>query len=87
MVLWAVQSLGMEEQGRCPQLDLRRAPPGGQQEVNGQQPDTEAHISDLELFFPPLLLLPTVRQIQLTFGQVNEGILQNSGLSSQVETC
>lgn len=43
----------MEEQGRRPQLDLRKAPPRGQQEVNWQRLDTEAHISDLQLFFPP----------------------------------
>lgn len=87
MVLWAVQSLGMEEQGRCPQLDLQRAPPRGQQEVNGQLVDTDAHISDPEVFFIPLLLLPTLSQIQRTFGQANEGILQNFGLPSQVMAC
>lgn len=37
--------------------------------------------------FFTLLLLPAVSQIQRTFGQVNEGILQNFGLSSQVKTC
>lgn len=77
MVLQAIQSLGTGEQVYHPQLDLRRAPPRGQQELHQQQLVTEAHICNM---------FQTMSQIHLSFCQVNEGILQNFDLSSQVKT-
>lgn len=60
MVLKAIQSLGTGEQGYHSQLDLRRAPPRGQQELHQQQLVTEAHICNM---------FQTMSQITLVFAK------------------